>query len=296
MDNPYLIPSVHAKHFQVHFYRDGPVYQWASDILNKTWMKPCGPEIIAYIRSIPDLKKNLKLDRFMMEFSVGIIRELPILESIINEDVDGLHTLIADNIRCVAPLLKTKGFYLVDVSRLTQDQAIILWSYIDNDLECAIKLLNHIQFKKNSALAKRLYVEASGEIRLHMIKMQLVTDKGHIRKHVDLSVIPSFRQFGPHVYTCTKKTYMNHIPLNLSFSNRDDVKWLIQNIMRKAVMTSKYTDKYGISMKDGVLYFNHVSEILASIMDEESRNPYDMIAIDASLYYMTLNGMCKSVV
>lgn len=234
--------------------------------MDRTWMKPCGLQIVEYF----------KCDHW----------EIP--RCIITENVDELHDRIAENAKLVAKFLEISGFHLVDVNRLTQDQVVDLWRCGRNNLDHAIKLLNHIQCKKNSATAKYMFMDASCHVMLYMIKTNLVTDRGFIARYTNISTVANFRRFGPYVYT--KKTYMNYIPSSLSLCDRDDLIWLIHNLKRDTIMTSNSVGRCGVSVETGVIYFCHISQIISDDVKHPHRL-YDATAIDASLYYMQLNDM-----
>lgn len=261
-DNPHLIPYIHAKHSPSHPYQPSNfVYRVVCD----TWTKTCGLQIVEYFKY-----DDWKLYR-----------------AIIVENVDEIHEHIDRNAEKTAGLLANANkLHLVDVTRITQDQVADMWIRVRHDPDLAIRILGHIT-GRNSVLAKNMYVEAHVKVRLHMIKTQLVTDRGFIAKHTNIRLVSDFRHFGPYIYT--KRTFMQHIPSCMYMVDEDDVLWLMHNVKRETAITSSLYDRPGVRMIDNVIYFHHVSQLISTMANAYGFVPnFNMTAIDASLYYMNV--------
>jgi hypothetical protein len=261
-DNPHIIPYIHAKYAPFHPYQPN---NFVLCVVYDTWTKPCGLQIVEYFKHDDWISRR----------------------SIIMENVEEIHEHIDKDAGKVASLLMASNkLSLVDITRISQNQVIDIWDYVD-DTKIAIKLLNRIKATKNSALTKQMYVNTHNKIRFCMIKAQLVTDRGFIAKHASINTVACFRLFGPYIYT--KRTFKQHIPSSLSVHDRDDMIWLIHNIKTNVVVTSDAFVDHGIRVSDNVIYFHHVSQLIPIMVDRYAfASQYNMIAIDASLYYMNV--------
>jgi hypothetical protein len=259
-DNPYLIPYTHAKYASSHPHQPR---SFVLCMVRDTWTKPCGLQIVEYF----------KYDDWMLH------------KSIITENVDEIHEYIGKDAEKAASLLANANkLHLIDVTRITQNQAVDMWIRVKHNPDLSIKILEHVT-GRNSTLVKSMYVDAHANVKLHMIKTQLVTDRGFIAKHTNIRLVSDFRQFGPYIYT--KRTFMQHIPSCMHMTDEDDVLWLMHNVKRETAITSGSYDRPGIRMINNVIYFHHVSQLIPMMVNRYAFVPdSNMTAIDASLYYM----------